>query len=214
MKKNKWIKIVLMLLIPFVAIILIIVFRNRFMPTNEEIIKSVVLDSGYKTLAEVNVYNDLQEHRECVNLYYKRDVGHRIDFNNINISKIYTKDKIKVKEKEYIYSVDKEQNDVYSFLFIEELLKKDIDSIQEKNEEWGDTKYLEIMINVDNDNSNFDKAKAYINKKTKMPIVTKIYDKEGKERIIIVYKKFSYSNKIDSKQFKYDKDGASNMAPV
>ena len=214
MKKNKWIKIVFILLIPFVSIIVIIEFRHRVIPTNEEIIKSIISNSGYKTLAEVNVYNELQEHKECVDLYYKNDVGHRINFNDSNISKIYTEDKIEVKEKEYIYSIDKEKNDVYSFLFIEELLKKDIESVQEKNEEWDDTKYLEIMINVYNDNSNFDKAKVYINKKEKTPIVTKVYDKDGKERNIIVYKKFTYSNKINSKQLKYDNDGASNMAPV
>ncbi|MBU5488332.1 hypothetical protein KQI77_09310 [Clostridium sp. MSJ-8] len=214
MNKIKCIKVALILLIPFISIIAIIEFRHMIIPTNKEIIKNIILNKGYKTLAEVSVCNELQNQNEDVKLYYKRNVGHRIDFINLNISKIYSENNIEVKENEYVYSIDREKNDIYAFLFVEKLLQKDVEYIKEKSEEWGDIKYIEIMVNIDSDNSNFSKAKVYINKKERKPIVTKIYDKEGKERIIIVYKKFSYSKKINSKQFKYDKDGASNMAPV
>lgn len=214
MNKTKCIKISLILLIPFISIIAIIEFRHILMPTNKEIIKGIILNTGYTTLAEVDVYNELQNQSEDIELYYKRNVGHRIDFIDLDISKIYSEDNIEVKEKEYVYSVDREENDIYAFLFVEKLLQKDIGYIKEKSEEWGDIKYIEVMVNIDSDNSNFSKAKIYINKKERKPIVTKIYNEEGEERIIIVYKKFSYSKKINSKQFKYDKDGASNMAPV
>ena len=109
MNKTKCIKIALILLIPFISIIAIIEFRHMIMPTNKEIIKNIILNKGYKTLAEVSVCNELQNQNEDVKLYYKRNVGHRIDFINLNISKIYSENNIEVKENEYVYSIDREK---------------------------------------------------------------------------------------------------------
>ncbi|ETJ29123.1 hypothetical protein Q604_UNBC16336G0001, partial [human gut metagenome] len=46
-----------------------------------------------------------------------------------------------------------------------------------------------------------DKGEFYVDKKTKSPVLLKIFDDEGKERILISYKEFKSSKESDESLF-------------
>ena len=60
---------------------------------------------------------------------------------------------------------------------------------------------MEIYINLSSKNKHLSKAIVYINKEDKSPIITKIYNSDGEESVIIVYDKFEYLENIDKNLF-------------
>ncbi|MGL5380936.1 MAG: germination lipoprotein GerS-related protein, partial [Clostridium sp.] len=60
----------------------------------------------------------------------------------------------------------------------------------EGQEEWGETQYIEFMTEIFLENEHLDKAKVYIDKENKTPIGAIIYDKQGNDRVRILYKDF------------------------
>ncbi|MDU3355930.1 germination lipoprotein GerS-related protein [Clostridium sp.] len=192
--------LLLLLLIPFISIIAIIGFRHNYAPTNEEIIEYIKKSKAYTSKAEYKIKNSKGEYKEDTNIYYCKDVGMRIEFGQDRI-KIYKDGYISIQDKGGKYELEKDFDSLYPLSFVSNLLCGDIEEINEGAEEWGDIQYLEIKVNLSNINDHMTSAKIYINKEDKTPIVTKIYDKDGKNRVDIVYKEFNYLKEIDKNLF-------------
>lgn len=198
-KSKKWL-LLLLLLIPFLSIILIITFRHNYTPTNEEIVKYAREAKVYTGKVEYTIKNSKKEYKESTNIYYCKDVGMRIEFGQDRV-KIYKDGYISMQDKGDEYELEKSFDSLYPLAFVNNILNGDIKNISEGSEEWGDTNYLEVTLSLSNINSHMTSAKVYIDKKDKRPIVTKVYDISGKERVIIVYKDFNYAKEIDKSLF-------------
>lgn len=187
LKKSK--KVLFILLVPFISIFLIIQFRHVYMPTNEEIVESLINTKDYCTRAEYIIKNSRGEHKEEIKMYYSKENGMKLEFGENRI-KIYQNGIINIQENEYKYEVNDDFDTLYPMGFVQNILSYEIEDIKENSEEWGEIKYIEINVNIPSKNKHISKAKVYINKEDKTPIVTKIYDDENNERVIIKYKEF------------------------
>lgn len=198
---KKKLLLILMVCIPFISIILVILFRATAEPTNEEIIKSLKEIKCYSTRVEYIIKNTRGEEREETTQYYSKDIGGRIDFGE-DRSKIYKDNKVIVKDgisnKEY--TMENDMDEIHSLAFLNKLLSYPIDEngIKEGQEEWGDTAYIEFTCEVFLKNDHLDKVKIFIDKQEKTPIGAIIYDKDGKDRIRIVYRDFEKLKELDS----------------
>ena len=198
---KKKLLLILMGCIPFISIILVILFRATAEPTNEEIIKSLKEIKCYSTRVEYIIKNTRGEEREETTQYYSKDIGGRIDFGE-DRSKIYKDNKVIVKDgisnKEY--TMENDMDEIHSLAFLNKLLSYPIDEngIKEGQEEWGDTAYIEFTCEVFLKNDHLDKVKIFIDKQEKTPIGAIIYDKDGKDRIRIVYRDFEKLKQLDS----------------
>ena len=198
---KKKLLLILMVCIPFISIILVILFRATAETTNEEIIKSLKEIKCYSTRVEYIIKNTRGEEREETTQYYSKDIGGRIDFGE-DRSKIYKDNKVIVKDgisnKEY--TMENDMDEIHSLAFLNKLLSYPIDEngIKEGQEEWGDTAYIEFTCEVFLKNDHLDKVKIFIDKQEKTPIGAIIYDKDGKDRIRIVYRDFEKLKQLDS----------------
>ena len=198
---KKKLLLILMVCIPFISIILVILFRATAEPTNEEIIKSLKEIKCYSTRVEYIIKNTRGEEREETTQYYSKDIGGRIDFGE-DRSKIYKDNKVIVKDgisnKEY--TMENDMDEIHSLAFLNKLLSYPIDEngIKEGQEEWGDTAYIEFTCEVFLKNDHLDKVKIFIDKQEKTPKGAIIYDKDGKDRIRIVYRDFEKLKQLDS----------------
>lgn len=199
-KKKRYIIIIAILLIPFISIFLIIHFRRVVTPTNDEIIQYIIDAKAYKTEATYTIENSKGEFEEEVEIYHKKDLGFRVEFQEDRV-KIYKNGYINVQENDEEYEVDEGMDSLYPLGFIGNILSNEIIDINEGTEEWGDIKYLVVDVQLSSKNNHLYKAKVYINKEDKSPIVTKIYNNEDEERVIIVYDDFEYLKDIDKNLF-------------
>ena len=198
---KKKILVTLLLCIPFISIILVIVFRLVAVPTNEEVISELRNIKCYKSNVEYVTKNSKVEEREETIHYYSEDKGARVDFGEDRI-KFYKDGNINVKDnisnKEY--SVDEELDVLHSLAFMKNLLSYPIEegSIKEGQEEWGEKIYIELNLELFLENDHLYKAKVFIDKNEKTPIGVIVYDKEGNDRLKIIYKNFEKLKEIDS----------------
>ena len=200
-------KLLLMFLvsIPVILIIIVILFRVKVEPTNEEIIKSLKDIKAYETNVEFVIKNSRDEERQETKQYYLKDVGGRIEFGEERV-KVYADNKILVKDnisnKEYY--MEEEMDDLYSLSFLNKLLTYPIDNegIKEGHEEWGETEYLEFTSELFLENNNLDKVRIFIDKQKRIPIGAIIYDKNNKDRVRIVYKDFNELKELDESLIK------------
>ncbi|GAB6168512.1 hypothetical protein JCM1393_09720 [Clostridium carnis] len=189
-----------LLLIPFISIILVVIFRLAAEPSNEEIIQSLKDIKCYTTKVEYIIKNSKGEDREETTQYYLKDKGGRIDFGQ-DRTKFYKDGSITIKDnisnKEY--SMEEEMDVLHSIAFMNNLLSGTIEegTIKEGQEEWGETQYIEFTTEVFLENYHLDKIKIFIDKKEKSPIGAIIYDKDGKDRVRIVYNGFEKLKQID-----------------
>ena len=79
---KKKIIITLLLVIPFISIFLVIIFRGILSPNNEEIIRDLKNIKCYETKVEYIVKNSKGEEREDTVQYYSKDEGVRIEFDD------------------------------------------------------------------------------------------------------------------------------------
>lgn len=197
---KKKIAIVLLLCIPFVSILLVILFRGVFMPTNEEIIKELKQIKYYETEVEYIMKNSRGEEREDTKQYYSKDDGIRVEFGEERV-KIYKKDGIKVIDNisKSQYVIDNSMDIVHSLAFMNKILSFPVkgDTIKEGQEEWGDIVYIQADIELFLDNNYFNTARIFIDKKQKTPIGIIIYDKSGTDTVRIIYKDFEKVKQID-----------------
>ncbi|GAA0086980.1 hypothetical protein UT300007_34210 [Clostridium sp. CTA-7] len=197
---KKKLLLILMVCIPVILILLVILFRITSEPSNEEIIKSLREIKCYSTKVEYIIKNSRGEEREETKHYYLKDIGERIDFGEER-SKIYKDNKIIVKDnisnKEY--AMEDDMDKIHSLAFMNKLLSYPIneDGIKEGQEEWGDTEYIEFTSEVFLKNNHLDKIKVFIDKNEETPIGAIVYDKNGKDRIRIVYRDFQKLKQLE-----------------
>jgi len=197
-KFKKW--AFLLLLIPFISIIIVVVFRHSYFQTNDEIIEEVKNAENYTSKVEYKIKNSRGEYKENTTIYYSKGQGMRIEFEE-NRVKIYKNDSININDNGYEYELKGDFDQLYPIAFINNLLLNKIQDIQEGSEEWGDGEYIEISIELPFKNNHMTSAKVYINKKDKIPIVAKVYDVNREERVTIIYKEFEYLKKFNEDLF-------------
>ncbi|MDD6794104.1 MAG: germination lipoprotein GerS-related protein [Clostridiaceae bacterium] len=195
---KKW--LFLLLLIPFISIILVIIFRNNYFPTNEEIIDKVKNTEAYTSNVQYIIKNSKGKYEENTKIYFSKKYGMRIEFEN-DRTKIYKEGSISMKDKGSEYETNGDIDQLYPLAFTSNLLSNSIQEIKEGAEEWGDAKYIEIKVDLPYKNIHMTSAKLYINKNDNTPIVAKIFDINGDERVTILYKDFEYMKKIDESLF-------------
>lgn len=72
---KKKIIITLLLIIPFISIFLVVIFRGMVSPNNEDIIRDLKNIKCYETKVEYIVKNSKGEEREDTFQYYSKDKG-------------------------------------------------------------------------------------------------------------------------------------------
>lgn len=197
---KKKIIISLLLLIPFISILLVVIFRGMFMPNNEEIIRELKNIKCYETKVEYIIRNSKGEEREETVQYYSKDEGVRVEFKDDKV-KIYKADGIHVKDEESNseYVIESDMDILHSMAFMNKILSYPLksDSIEEGQEEWGDKIYIQVDTELFLNNEHFNTARIFINKKTRAPIGIIIYDKDGNDSVRIIYDDFRVVKEFD-----------------
>ena len=201
---RKKIIITLLLIIPFISIVLVVIFRGVLSPNNEEIIRELKNIKCYETKVEYIVKNSKGEEREETTQYYSKDDGVRIEFADEKV-KLYKSDGIHVKDNssngEYI--VDNEMDILHSMAFMNKILSYPLksESVKEGQEEWGDKIYIQVDTELFLNNEHFNSARIFINKKTKTPIGIIVYDKDGNDSMRIIYEDFKILKEVEKELF-------------
>ena len=201
---KKKILTILLVLLPLISIILVVVYRLTAEPSNIEVIDSLKNIQMYKADVEYIIKNSRGVERETTTHYYSTQYGRRIDFGE-DRSKVYLDDKIIVKDNisEKTYEVEEEVDVFHSIAFLDILLSSPITSNEIKlgKEEWGETEYIQIDCDLFLSNDHLDSVKIFIDKNNKTPIGAIVYDKEGIEKVRIVYKNFEKLKEIEEGLF-------------
>ncbi|GAA0078969.1 hypothetical protein UT300005_33480 [Clostridium sp. CTA-5] len=201
-KKN--LIVLILLSIPVITISSIVLVRYILCPTNQEIINNLKETKSYSTGVEYIFKNSRGEFKEETTQYYKKDKGLRIEFGQEkNHIKVYNAGEIHVKSQEGDeFILDNDIDVVYPLALIDNILSNKLsEDIKEGTKEWGDGNYLEVNLEYNLNNKHFNKGKFYIDKKTKSPILLKIFDDKGKERITIIYKDFKIEKNLSDELF-------------
>lgn len=201
---KKKIIIALLLLIPFISIIFVILFRGVIMPSNEEIISSLKDINAYKCEVEYITKNSKGIEKEVTSQYYSKEKGVRVEYGD-DLVKIYKQDNICVKDKKNNSEINlnKEMDIVHTLAFMNTIFSYPIkaDSIAEGQEEWGDVVYIQADVELYLNNIYLNKARIFINKADKTPIGIVVYDNQGNDTMRIVYKNFEKVKNVDESMF-------------
>lgn len=201
---KKKIIITLLLIVPFISIFLVVIFRGVLSPNNEEIIRDLKNIKCYETKVEYIVKNSKGEEREDTVQYYSKDEGVRIEFDDGKV-KLYKSDGLHVKDNSSAdeYVIENDMDILHSMAFMNKILSYPLksNSIKEGQEEWGDKIYMQVDTELFLNNEHFNSARIFINKKTKVPIGIIIYDKDGNDSVRIIYEDFKSVKDIDENLF-------------
>ena len=201
---KKKIIITLLLIIPFISIFLVVIFRGILSPDNEEIIRNLKNIKCYETKVEYIVKNSKGEERENTIQYYSKEEGVRVEFDDDKV-KLYKSDGIHVKDNSSTgeYVIESDMDILHSMAFMDKILSYPLksDSIKEGQEEWGDKIYIQVDTELFLSNEHFNSARIFINKKTKTPIGIIIYDKDGNDSVRIIYEDFKVVKEVDKNLF-------------
>ena len=197
---KKKIIIAVLLCIPFISILLVIVFRGVMLPTNEEIIKSLKDIKCYEANVEYIIKNSRGEEREDTVQYYSKDKGVRVEFGE-DIVKVYKNDGIQVIDNisNSDYVIDKSLDVLHPLAFMNKILSFPIksDSLKQDQEEWGDTVYIQVDLELFLDNEHLNIARLFVDKKNRTPIGIIVYNKDGEDTLRIIFKYFKKVKQID-----------------
>lgn len=194
----------ILLLVPICIIIVIIFGRKIVTPSNEEIIDNLHNIKNYRCNVEYTFINSKGQFKENTIQYYSSENGMRIEFLDENGRvKVYKGSEIQVKEENgQDYIIDKNIDEIYPLAFIENILDKNIlEELEVINPEWSDKEYIKANISYSNRNKHLNKGELYVDKKSKCPVLLKIFDDDDKERILISYKDFKVSKQSDESLF-------------
>ena len=197
---KKKIKIALLFIIPFISILIIVMFRGVVLPTNEEILSQLKDINSYETKVEYIIKNDKGEERENTTQYYLKNNGVRVDFND-ELTKIYKDNGICVKDNilKSEYNIDNNMDILHSLAFVNKILSYPVinGTLKEGQEEWGERIYIQMDVELFLDNEHLNTARVFIDKKEKTPIGIIVYDKEGNDSVRIIYEDFREVTNID-----------------
>ena len=201
---KKKIIITLLLIIPFISIFLVVIFRGILSPSNEDIIRDLKNIKCYETKVEYIVKNSKGEERESTVQYYSKEEGVRVEFDDDKV-KLYKSDGIHVRDNSSTgeYVIESDMDILHSMAFMNKILSYPLksDSIKEGQEEWGDKIYIQVDTELFLNNEHFNSARIFINKKTKTPIGIVIYDKDGNDSVRIIYEDFKVVKEVDENLF-------------
>ena len=201
---KKKIIITLLLIIPFISIFLVVIFRGILSPSNEDIIRDLKNIKCYETKVEYIVKNSKGEERESTVQYYSKEEGVRVEFDDDKV-KLYKSDGIHVRDNSSTgeYVIESDMDILHSMAFMNKILSYPLksDSIKEGQEEWGDKIYIQVDTELFLNNEHFNCARIFINKKTKTPIGIVIYDKDGNDSVRIIYEDFKIVKEVDDDLF-------------
>ncbi|NLK94271.1 MAG: hypothetical protein GX275_03620, partial [Clostridiales bacterium] len=147
--------------------------------------------NSYSTKIEYTIRNSKGYYVEEVEAKYNKGNGMTVIFPDNKI-KIYKDEFISINEKNLEYDLNSDSDLLFPLGFINKILEGNISNIDEKTEEWGDIKYLDIDIELDSKNNHMKKIKVYINKGDKTPILIKVFDKDNCEKVTIKFKDFNF----------------------
>ncbi len=199
-KKMLWILII----IPICIIGVIIFGRKVVTPSNEEIIENLHNVKNYSCNVQYKFINSRGEYSENTKQYYSADNGMRIDFQDEDGRvKVYKGSEIQIKdENNKDYTIDKNIDEIYPLAFMCNILdNKMYGQLEVINSEWSDDEYIRVKIDYPSGNKHLDKAEFYVDKKTKCPVLLRIFDDTDKERILISYKDFKENKQPDESLF-------------
>ena len=196
MKKRKW--LFLLLIIPLISIIIIITFRYEYIPSSDEIIEEIKTTKGYKAKVNYLFINQKSKYSENAVVYYSEGSCNKIQFEN-GIEEKYIDEDIEMKGEQKLYKINKELYDTYSLAFVEKIMKNKVLNISEDSEEWGEIEYINIEMLLKGINENINKANLYIDKKNKVPIMIRVFDRNNKLRIVIKFEEFQYLDNIEKR---------------
>lgn len=201
---KKKIIITLLLIVPFISIFLVVIFRGILSPSNEDIIRDLKNIKCYETKVEYIVKNSKGEERESTVQYYSKEEGVRVEFDDDKV-KLYKSDGIHVRDNSSTgeYVIESDMDILHSMAFMNKILSYPLksDSIKEGQEEWGDKIYIQVDTELFLNNEHFNSARIFINKKTKTPIGIVIYDKDGNDSVRIIYEDFKIVKEVDENLF-------------
>ena len=184
----------ILVLIPIIIIVVIILFRHNVVPSNEDIINGLKDTKYYTSQVDYLFKNSKAEFSEKTMQYYSLDKGGRIEFKDgYQRIKVYKGGDIKVEgnQEQEEFILEKDIDDLYPLAFIKNILSNQIiGDIKEVKAEWGDDYYLEVNIEYNTRNKHLNKAKFYVDKNKKVPVLLKILDDNNNERVVITYKDF------------------------
>ena len=183
-------KILGLLIIVMVIIGMVIWIRYKFVPTNEEIITKARESECYSSKVLYKIINDREINSDEVVLFHNNEED-KIRFQN-GREEIYLKDEIITNENGKTNKVLASLDNIYSLAFLSNILGKDLESVEEGTEEWGDTRYIIINVNFDKSNKHISTAKVYLDKKDSSPIIINIYDENKNKSVIIHFIDFEY----------------------
>ncbi|WP_293977922.1 germination lipoprotein GerS-related protein [uncultured Clostridium sp.] len=199
-KKILWI----LVLIPICIIGVIIFGRKIVTPSNEEIIENLHNVKNYSCNVQYKFINSKSEYSENTKQYYSADNGMRIEFQDEDGRvKVYKGSEIQIKdENNKEYTIDKNIDEIYPLAFMCNILDdKMYGQLEVINSEWSDDEYIRVTIDYPSGNKHLDKAEFYVDKKTKCPVLLRIFDDTDKERILISYKDFKENKQLDESLF-------------
>ena len=201
---KKKIIITLLLIIPFISIFLVVIFRGILSPSNEDIIRDLKNIKCYETKVEYIVKNSKGEERESTVQYYSKEEGVRVEFDDDKV-KLYKSDGIHVRDNSSTgeYVIESDMDILHSMAFMNKILSYPLksESVKEGQEEWGDKIYIQVDTELFLNNEHFNSARIFINKKTKTPIGIVIYDKDGNDSVRIIYEDFKIVKEVDDDLF-------------
>lgn len=102
--------------------------------------------------------------------------------------------KISIGEKDKL-----ERKEISIFSFLENQAKSNEVAIETANTNEGI--YTILEANIPGDNKYFNNEKLWVNNETKNPEKLIIYDKDGKERVIVTYEDFKYNPNLEDTLF-------------
>lgn len=199
---NKKIMIGTLISSPIIIVLLIILFRNTVIPSNESIINDLKNIKYYSCRVNYIFINSKSQFEEDTIQYYSFNKGYRIEFNDGRV-KVYSGGEIKVEEnneKEYI--LNKDIDIIYPLAFTGNVLSNaENTEVKEVKNEWNDSVYLKIDITYNVNNKHLNKAEFFVDKNKGIPVSLKILDANNKERIIITYKDFKKEKNLNEDLF-------------
>ncbi|MGL5648049.1 MAG: germination lipoprotein GerS-related protein [Clostridium sp.] len=189
------IKFASIVILPIIIIGIIVGARGIIGMSNEELVDKIKNLKEYTSIVEFTIRNSRGEYLEKAKVHYSENHDPIIEFGD-RLVKTYKKDSIQMKYKDgKEYNLEKDTDSFYILSMLNELLKYPIISIEEEAAEWEDLKYVKVSVDIVSNNKHLDKAILYINKKEKIPMLIKVQDINGEERVRIQYRDFEKKDK-------------------
>lgn len=158
--------------------------------------------SSYTSKIDIAMKNNREEILYSGEQKYKRYQGSKLELQKNTY--FFKNDKIYVKDNKGKVYEEKSQDGMYKLCFIEQYLQYLYlqQYSKEKNIDYEGKSCEVFTFELPMNNSNLQKASVVLDKKEKIPMMIKVFNRKGEETIIIKYKEFLKNIQLDNEQFK------------